>query len=148
MSTTLKNTVAAIPTVLLTSYYQRRLLIREKTTSFIDHFSSNEQYHLDALCIQKYLISIKDDTLPLQLFTELFEGTAPREVSEAIRNCFNLWERLAIGCRLKTYDKEVLYDNYGTHFISMYNKLSPVIHCYRERNNRLYLNAEWLAISW
>ncbi|OUR63734.1 hypothetical protein A9Q74_00090 [Colwellia sp. 39_35_sub15_T18] len=139
---------AAISTVLLTSYYQRRLFRREKTSDFIESFSSNNQYHLDALCIQTYLVSRKDNYLPSQMFEELFEGNAPNAVSKAIRDCFNLWERLAIGCRLKAYDKEVLYDNYGTHFISMYIKLFPVIQHYRAKNSRVYLNAEWLAITW
>lgn len=147
-------TLAAAIYTVKSSYQHTRLhQRREKTSVFIQSFSSNDIYHCNALSIKSYLKTEKTKLSKYRFSDLAINGSHPRynhEAINAIRNCLNLWERAAIDCRLGIYDSLVLYDNYGTHFISMYKALKPVIKILRERdsNNRVYLNAEWLAISW
>ena len=146
--TALITVLIAFATIYLTGKHQRQLSRREKTSEFLNDFATNGRYHTDAVCISHYFQQ-QQKRLPISLlYQELTNGKAPKEVTLAIRDNLNLWERLAIGCRQGVYDGEVLYDNYATHFISFYKKLKPYIDSKRQQFPRIYLNAEWLAISW
>lgn len=60
----------------------------------------------------------------------------------------NTWERAAIAIKKSIYDEEVLYLAYGTTVIQLWTKLSPFIKKRQEKNPRLYVNFDWLAVKW
>lgn len=146
--TAIVTVVIAFITIYYNGKHQRQISRRNKTSEFLNSFATNGSYHENAVCISSYFRRKQECVLPSLLHSELNSGKAPPEVILAIRDNLNLWERLAIGCRLEVYDEEVLYDNYATHFISFYKRLKPYIDSKRHDFPRIYLNAEWLAISW
>lgn len=141
---------AAVLTVNLTAKTQQKLARRAKTIEFLESFASNEKYHNYASTIKNYLDKQQLELLSVDIFNDINADKAPADVQKAFRHCLNLWERLAIACRLETYDTEVLYENYGSHVISMYKRLYPYIEGRRatKGNERVYLNFEWLAVKW
>ena len=60
----------------------------------------------------------------------------------------NVWERASIAIKKNIYDEDVLYLAYGATVIQLWTKLRPYIKKRQEKNSRLYINFDWLAIKW
>ncbi len=65
-----------------------------------------------------------------------------------IRELLNTWERAAIAIRQNVYDERLLYNAYGTSVIWIWKQTRPYIRQRQAANPRLYVNFDWLAITW
>lgn len=70
------------------------------------------------------------------------------EFSSDIRETLNVWERVAIAVKNKVYDEDILYMAYGSSLTGLWKDLRPYIKAKQEKNPRLYINLDWLAIRW
>lgn len=65
-----------------------------------------------------------------------------------IRELLNTWVRAAIAIRQNVYDERLLYNAYGTSVIWIWKQTVPYIRRRQAVNPRLYVNFDWLVITW
>lgn len=57
-------------------------------------------------------------------------------------------ERCANGVRYGLYDEGLIYNSYGTQFIEIYELAFSFIKRRQDDEDKLFINAEWLAVKW
>lgn len=60
----------------------------------------------------------------------------------------NVMERCANGVRYGLYDEGLIYNSYGTQFVEIYEIAFSYIKRRQDEEDKLYINAEWLAVKW
>lgn len=60
----------------------------------------------------------------------------------------NVMERCANGVRYGLYDEGLIYNSYGNQFIEIYEMAFSFIKRRQEDEDKLFINAEWLAVKW
>lgn len=81
----------------------------------------------------------------LQVSNELEEICKFRS---ALVKVLNLMERCANGVRYGLYDEGLIYNSYGTQFIEIYELAFSFIKRRQDDEDKLFINAEWLAVKW
>lgn len=81
----------------------------------------------------------------LQISNELEEICKFRS---ALVKVLNLMERCANGVRYGLYDEGLIYNSYGTQFIEIYELAFSFIKRRQDDEDKLFINAEWLAVKW
>lgn len=77
-----------------------------------------------------------------------------KEVEELLRfrsslvKVLNVMERCANGVRYGLYDEGLIYNSYGNQFIEIYEMAFSFIKRRQEEEDKLFINAEWLAVKW
>ncbi|TQV87275.1 DUF4760 domain-containing protein [Aliikangiella coralliicola] len=66
----------------------------------------------------------------------------------AIRRVLNEWERAATAISHQVYDNQYLYQIYGTTVLNLFDVLHPFITARQNKNSRLYINFQLLAVDW
>lgn len=66
----------------------------------------------------------------------------------ALVKTLNIMERCANGVRYGIYDEGLIYNSYGTQFIEIYELAFTFIKTRQQEEEKLYINAEWLAVKW
>nr|HEK5591014.1 DUF4760 domain-containing protein [Klebsiella pneumoniae] len=66
----------------------------------------------------------------------------------ALIKVLNLMERCANGVRYGLYDEGLIYNSYGTQFIEIYELAFSFIKRRQDDEDKLFINAEWLAVKW
>ncbi|MGZ0014407.1 DUF4760 domain-containing protein [Providencia hangzhouensis] len=76
------------------------------------------------------------------------ETSEKLEIKSSIVAVLNVLESGASGVRYGIYDEGLIYNTYGTQFIEIYELTYKYIKRRQCHSERLYINAEWLAVKW
>lgn len=94
-------------------------------------------------------IKVKDQISALQK-----KLSKSKEIEDLIKfrtslvRVLNMMERCANGVRYGLYDEGLIYNSYGTQFIEIYELAFSFIKRRQDEEDKLFINAEWLAVKW